>query len=367
MWPKMYLSPEEWVQITDGYAKGKRYNGSVSLGYSRPEGMGILKIKKDLYQVGEFDNGQLCGRGLMLQRKEWMEDVTFTTRGTYEEVMATAEFDSCGRVISCQPVTHTHTQKEKRERWIISQDGIWSNGEFRNETPKNILNSEWWKEAQIGFMHIQTYDNHPSTDARYRSKALSAMDDEHMLELEGHLLLTVYDNLSLLAFAHGLPFRLDVGKEFVLPSQNYPGSITEYHYTFSLGKNYKKYIDLQLQEWQKKRMIRPAVMVAEHLYTRSLNSLIFLCEHEYKPTPKAYAEAIIARVPEAKIIEDRPDGTVVVALPDDEWTICAQRDHSWIYSAKAKDRLRLTNRKPEEIANVAAQAQEIWQYIQKSL
>ena len=66
----------------------------------------------------------LDGYGFIFSRNETV--TTFTRRKTYEEVMSTAEFDSCGRVI------HTEggmvTEKRTSVEWICEGAGYWQNG-----------------------------------------------------------------------------------------------------------------------------------------------------------------------------------------------------------------------------------------------
>jgi len=66
----------------------------------------------------------LDGYGFIFSRNETV--TTFTRRKTYEEVMSTAEFDSCGRVIYAEGgmVTEKHTFVE----WICEGAGYWKNG-----------------------------------------------------------------------------------------------------------------------------------------------------------------------------------------------------------------------------------------------
>ena len=66
----------------------------------------------------------LDGYGFIFSRNETV--TTFTRRKTYEEVMSTAEFDSCGRVIHTEGgmVTKRYTSVE----WICEGAGYWHNG-----------------------------------------------------------------------------------------------------------------------------------------------------------------------------------------------------------------------------------------------
>ena len=368
MWPKFALYPEYWVKISDGYAKGLHYLGDLTNGYCRPFGMGILELKKNTYYVGEFQNGQAYGRGFLLKHKKWTELKKYTVQGTYEEVMATAEFDSCGRVIHCEPVYHTKEVKETMESMTMSDDGMWSQGTFQHPIPNTILLSKEWSEAMVGYSIMDVYRKSGSHSPRYTTALLSQREEDGSLKLENYCYCTVYDNLSLLVLSNsGAPFRLEVGKEHVIydPSTNDSGD--ERMFTFTLGKDYKRYIDLQRKEWKANRMVRPWAMETEHLYTRALASLVFTCDMKYRPESKEYTAAILQAVPEARLVEDRKDGTQVLALPDDTWTICPFNDHTWLYSPKTTERIRITGRNPEEIASIATQAHEIWKYINDSL
>ena len=368
MWPKLSLYPEYWVKISDGYAKGLHYLGPVTNGYNRPFGIGIIELKKGTYYVGEFDNGQAEGRGFLFRHKKWTELKKYTVQGTYEEVMATAEFDSCGRVIHCEPVYHTKEVKETMEAFTIEDDGYYRQGKFRNAVQNKIFDSKEWADAMVGYSIMDVYRTSGSHSPRYTTALLSQREEDGSLKLENYCYCTAFDNLSLLVISNsGAPFRLEVGKEHVLYDPSTHDSGDERMFTFSLGKDYKRYIDLQLKEWKANRMFRPWAMVAEHLYTRSLRSLVFTCDMKYRPESKEYTAAILLRVPEARLLEDRKDGVQVIALPDDTWTICPLNDHTWIYSPKFTEPIRITGRNVEEIADIAAQAQDIWKYINDSL
>ena len=323
MWPKLSLYPEYWVKISDGYAKGLHYLGPVTNGYNRPFGIGIIELKKGTYYVGEFDNGQAEGRGFLFKHKKWICNF---------------------------------------------YDGYYRQGKFRNAVQNKIFDSKEWADAMVGYSIMDVYRTSRSHSPRYTTALLSQREEDGSLKLENYCYCTAYDNLSLLVISNsGAPFRLEVGKEHVLYDPSTHDSGDERMFTFSLGKDYKRYIDLQLKEWKANRMFRPWAMVAEHLYTRSLRSLVFTCDMKYRPESKEYTAAILQRVPEARLLEERKDGVQVIALPDDTWTICPLNDHTWIYSPKFTEPIRITGRNPEEIAEIAAQAQEIWKYINDSL
>ena len=216
----------------------------------------------------------------------------------------------------------------------------------------------------VGYSIMDVYRKSGSLSPRYTTALLSQREEDGSLKLENYCYCTVYDNLSLLVLSNsGAPFRLEVGKEHVIydPSTNDSGD--ERMFSFTLGKDYKRYIDLQRKEWKANRMVRPWAMEAEYLYTRALSSLVFTCDMKYRPEAKEYTAAILQRMPEARLVEDRKDGTQVIALPDDTWTICPLNDHTWFYSPKTTERIRITGRNPEELAEIAAQAHEIWKYI----
>ena len=365
MYPKLGIYPEYWVKISDGYAKGKRYLGQLSEGYCRPHGYGILELKKNTYYVGELSNGQASGRGFVLTYKQWTEKETYTVRGTYEEVMATAEFDSCGRVIHCDPVYHTRETEKTMEDWHISDDGLWAQGKLQRALPPTILQSEAWAEAEVGYMVMDIYDHCESHWRRYYHRPLRERKENGSLMLENECHVVAYDNLSLLVVQSSeIPFRLEAGQDVVLFDGGAEGRGMAKIFSFTLGKDYRKYIDLQLQEWKSGRMRRPLSMASERLYCRALASLIFCCDSHERLQPSAYAEAIRQRLPEAAITAQQ-DGTQLISLPDDQWTISNQRDHVWLYSARAKDRIRLSCRQAEQVAEVAEQAAAVWHYIEE--
>lgn len=107
----------------------------------------------------------LDGYGFIFSRNETV--TTFTRRKTYEEVMSTAEFDSCGRVIHTEGgmVTKRYTSVE----WICEGAGYWHNGAPAQPTgnltppiaatpPRLILNAVY-KEYMFGKHHRTALDH----------------------------------------------------------------------------------------------------------------------------------------------------------------------------------------------------------------
>ena len=127
---------------------GKLYRGNLDKDKGIPDGYGVMaypiisSCKRDYYgnviisqlYVGHFSNGVREGRGFVLTRKEYTK--TLTRKRTYEEVMETAEFDSCGRVIHCEggPISY----EVKEEQWVMESDGIW-----KDDILVKAINRDW--------------------------------------------------------------------------------------------------------------------------------------------------------------------------------------------------------------------------------
>lgn len=130
---------------------GKLYRGSLDKDTNAPDGYGVMaypvvsSCKRDYYgnaivsqlYVGHFSDGVRDGRGFILTRKEFYK--TITRERTYEEVMETAEFDSCGRVIHCEGGPISYNVRD--ENWIMESDGIWKDDILVKPIERNM--SAW--------------------------------------------------------------------------------------------------------------------------------------------------------------------------------------------------------------------------------
>ena len=112
----MNLYPKDWLALPDG----RRYQGETLQNSGIPHGLGIVTLGDDHhFYVGEFAYGKRHGRGFLLTHKEWDAVESVWVNGTYEEVMKTAEFDCCGRVIHVDRVGHYEKLKVLSGRLLL--------------------------------------------------------------------------------------------------------------------------------------------------------------------------------------------------------------------------------------------------------
>lgn len=120
--------------------------GDGRLLYGSLDGLGSVVIDGKTIYSGQLKNGVLDGYGFAFKIKEW--DETITRNRTYEEVMETAEFDNCGRVIWCDgsPITYT----KHHEDWPNIGTGLWKEGELIKPAemvfPEGLKLTAQWKE-----------------------------------------------------------------------------------------------------------------------------------------------------------------------------------------------------------------------------
>lgn len=159
----------EWQLLPSGY----HYHGPTDPTTGQPEGLGVLILINGLevkgssrreyaYYIGEFHHGKRDGHGYVLHYKEVEEQ--YWQRGTYEEVMATAEFDQCGRPIHYQNVGKW--VKGLFWRWLIEQNGQWSADAFVSQEPTNFSKLEPWVNSYF-FMTVQQLVDGEWKDVEY--------------------------------------------------------------------------------------------------------------------------------------------------------------------------------------------------------
>lgn len=134
------LDSKEWRVLS----QGKRYNGEVDSVTGLPDGMGILEIAADHYYVGELRQGKREGRGFMLRLEDRSRDERYWQRYSYEQVMQTAEFDSCGRVISTGSSGEWKTRHVEEFTFVKESDGQWVDDVLVSETDCSVLATQPW-------------------------------------------------------------------------------------------------------------------------------------------------------------------------------------------------------------------------------
>ena len=190
----MLLYPNEWLALPDG----RRYQGETLENSNVPHGLGIITLDDYLhFYVGEFVNGKKHGRGFTLTHKKWEAVESVWVNGTYEEVMATAEFDSCGRVIHTDRVGHYENQTVHHEQWIKDCDGIWADDSFIKPCDPDALKRTPWKWA----MTLYDYNSNGSPIVKYAdafTKHIADAEPDGGYSFNGRAYVTVFDNEHLL-------------------------------------------------------------------------------------------------------------------------------------------------------------------------
>ena len=208
----MILYTERWMQLPDG----RRYQGECDETTHLPQGLGIIAIDKDHFYVGEFKQGKRHGRGFIIYHEVYSRKEQVWVSGSYEEVMATAEFDSCGRVVHCNPVGRYVLQTVTHENWNKLQDGIWDDDNFISPVDLSPLKQNPWKWAETIYTHTDFYDNKPGSPSTFNNNISSARKDGSY-SFNGKAFVTVYDDSHLM-------FCDRYGHVFIL------GDNEEYHY-----------------------------------------------------------------------------------------------------------------------------------------
>ena len=142
-----FFKNTDWLTLPNG----QKYQGGIDAQTGLPDGLGILVLKEgnyheeQVYYIGELCQGKRDGHGYLLCYRHVEEQ--YWQRGTYEEVMSTAEFDSCGRVVHVEPVGKWVTGMTWR--WQIEQNGLWANDVLVSQEPYNFTKIEPWVRGRF--------------------------------------------------------------------------------------------------------------------------------------------------------------------------------------------------------------------------
>ena len=190
-----------------------RYMGETDAATGMPDGMGILAYDDSHFSIGELRQGRRHGRGFLYIKEEKTEVKPVWHRGTYEEVMATAEFDSCGRVIHCENVGKWVNEGVTTATWHKEQDGHWQDDAYAGDADVSPLYRHPWNKRELGYGHYSLYDGSAGSEYGPFFSPLSglkkdgAFGDYHMA--------TLYDADHLLVVTHQQRVcKLGVGDSF---------------------------------------------------------------------------------------------------------------------------------------------------------
>ncbi|MBO4605341.1 MAG: hypothetical protein J5667_02215 [Bacteroidales bacterium] len=204
---------KNWTELEDG----RKLWGSEN-------GLGTIISPEGDIGSGQLKDGVLNGYGFAFIKKTWEE--TITRKKTYEEVMETAEFDSCGRVIYCDgsPLTYT----EKREDWILMGAGLWEDGKLVRQSdmkfPEDLVFQGQWVEIMYDKVH---YEYQPE------EILLSEVPKDGLAHLgwTGAYIQPLPDGRILGIESNGIPFILGPGEEFVYDYNPNPTCYNKYIYS----------------------------------------------------------------------------------------------------------------------------------------
>ena len=140
----MKFDTDRWMTLEDG----RKYLGETDVLNLVPEGLGIVQLSEGTYYAGEFKSGEMSGRGMILTCEEWDSLDEVWHPGSYEEVMATASFDQCGRVTHVDRVGTWQKEKRHHIQWHKDKDGYWYHNEFQREMNRGPLGREPWCNAR---------------------------------------------------------------------------------------------------------------------------------------------------------------------------------------------------------------------------
>ena len=206
----MILYPNKWILLPDG----KRYQGEIDKATGLPHGLGMMALDATTFYAGEFSNGKRHGRGFLITLEVEEKEGQRWVRGTYEEVMATAEFDSCGRVVHCDRVGHSVPCMVRYEKWVKSNDGTWASDVFVAPADLSALHGKPWKWAETTYKSVRYRDNSPNSFATEFKNQIREARRDGTYSFNGKAYVTVYDDNHLLfCDTYGHVFVLAPGEE----------------------------------------------------------------------------------------------------------------------------------------------------------
>lgn len=354
---ELNLKPERWMHLPDG----RKYLGELDVITLEPNGLGIVELGEGTYYAGEFRSGIMAGRGMILTYKEWVSLDQVWRPGSYEETMATAQFDSVGRVTHVDSVGTWEKQQVRHSHWRKDQDGYWENNTFQREMNRGPLGRDPWKNARTTYIQCDLYHGQCHYPHIYqRDFDQLTMGGEYCFNHGAYI--TLHDNLHIMACSNrGQVFILAPGEEVVFHSRDTVDHTEEHIITLSFGQQYQEHIRMMIAAWDQ----IPQLPVTK-LYHKALASVIFGLQAQQIPDPEDYAKALKASFP--KITHSlSAEGALIVQLKSDIWTIERTASQVWLYSATGKQRIRLTGRDPDSVAYWAAHQDDILQEVQNQL
>ena len=354
----MLLSTQKWLQLADG----RKYLGNVSASSGQPEGLGLLDLGNDTYYAGNISWGSQSGRGFLISHRKWETVEEVWQPAPYEQIMETADFDQCGRVIHVERVGSYVKHTRNHEEWRMVKDGMWDGDSLMRPVDVSALSREPWSKAVLSYVNGDVYDG-SLTYARHYTSCIGNRKSDGELSINRLAFVSLFDAMHLLVCSsYGNVFVIAPGEEVVFSSRSTSTVTVTYRYALSMGRQaFGQLITLALAQWKE----LPPLPV-ETLYRQALASELYALEVENKPLPDAYAAAIAQAVPSA-VVEFADSKAARIRLADDIWTIWQTPDNVWLNSERAMERLSVFGRKPEEVAAVAAMTSDILHTAETSL
>lgn len=206
--PMIYVDFKEdgWKVLPDK----RRYLGSVDPVTGLPDGIGVLTDDRLHFYVGDLRQGKRHGRGYVVFHEVTKKKVRRFVHYTYEQVMSTAEFDSCGRVIHTGPAGHMIDDVETTERWVKQQDGFWEDDQLVREFPADALAGEPWCRLMLV---KRQYHNGKLYFGPYRTPINTTVEGSIKLNGYQHF-ISPYDESALLMMSlSGAPLLVRMGQD----------------------------------------------------------------------------------------------------------------------------------------------------------
>ena len=193
---------------------GKKYYGNIDSVTEMPDGLGIMSMENDQLYVGEFQQGRRHGRGFMLRLEDHSHTEQYFQHYSYEQVMSTAEFDSCGRVVHTGPSGEWKTEHVEDFRYVKEKDGVWDNDALVSEIDDSLLKQKPWADYEL----ISSGIHYDEVKMQNPVKApLSSLEPGGVLKVDGSpYFITQYGDDGLLVLTNSnkeMPFIVRIDGE----------------------------------------------------------------------------------------------------------------------------------------------------------
>ena len=346
----MLLSTKNWLQLSDG----RKYMGNVNASWGDPDGLGMLDLGNDTYYAGNTRSGEQAGRGFLISHRKWETEEEVWQSAPYEDIMETAEFDQCGRVIYVERVGKYVKHTVKHEEWKILKDGMWDGNSLMRPVDISALSREPWSNAIMSYINGEMYDG-SFTHPRHYTDCIGSRKPDGHISLNRMVFVSLFDATHLLVCSsYGNVFIIAPGEEVVFSARSTTTVTDTHRYALSMGQQaFGQLIDFAIAQWKE----LPPLPI-EQLYGQALASELYALEVQKKYMPEAYAQAIAQALPDA-VIEFADKKSARIRLADDVWTIWLTPDNVWLNSEKAMKRISIFGRHDEGVAAVAAMTSDI--------